>query len=295
MGGGQQMLAGMPQRLYAATPTRLTTWMDCPRRYRFAYLDRPPPRRGAPWAHNSLGSSVHLALAGWWRLPVTKRTPSAAGALLSARWVEEGYRDPEQSTRWRQRARALVERYVGALDPHDEPCGVERTVGLRYGGAALSGRVDRIDERPAPDGRPELVIVDYKAGRHVCTDEDARCSLALAVYAAAAARVLRQRCRRVELHHVPSGTVASWEHTDEALDRHLGRAEALAEECREADARFTDARFTDARFADEATRDAAFPPRPGPRCAWCDWSPSCPEGRTAAPARRSWDGLGEPD
>lgn len=285
MSGGQQTLAGMPQRLYAATPTRLTTWMDCPRRYRFAYLDRPPPRRGPPWAHNSLGSSVHLALAGWWRLPLTRRTPSAAGALLSTHWAKDGYRDPEQSTRWRERARALVERYVSTLDPRDEPQGVERTVALRHGGAALSGRVDRIDERPTPDGRRELVVVDYKAGRHISTDDDARCSLALAVYAAAAARVLRQRCHRVELHHVPSGTVAGWEHTDETLDRHLRRAETLAEECRGADA----------GFAEEASRDAAFPPRPGPRCAWCDWSPSCPEGRTAAPARRSWDGLGEPD
>ena len=54
----------MPRRLYACTPTRLSTWLDCPRRYRMTYLDRPPPPKGAPWAHNSLGASVHNALAG---------------------------------------------------------------------------------------------------------------------------------------------------------------------------------------------------------------------------------------
>ena len=72
--GGQQLgFEGMPRRLYACTPTRLSTWLDCPRRYRMTYLDRPPPGKGPPWAHNSLGASVHNALAGWWRLPRGRR------------------------------------------------------------------------------------------------------------------------------------------------------------------------------------------------------------------------------
>ena len=32
---------GMPRRLYTCTPTRLSSWLDCPRRYRMSYLDRP--------------------------------------------------------------------------------------------------------------------------------------------------------------------------------------------------------------------------------------------------------------
>ena len=34
---------GMPRRLYSCTPTRLATWLDCPRRYRMTYIDRPTP------------------------------------------------------------------------------------------------------------------------------------------------------------------------------------------------------------------------------------------------------------
>ncbi|MGI8446548.1 MAG: PD-(D/E)XK nuclease family protein, partial [Streptosporangiaceae bacterium] len=67
-------LDGMPSRLYACTPTRLSTWLSCRRLYRMSYLDRPAPRKGPPWAHNSLGASVHNALAGWWRLPQAQRT-----------------------------------------------------------------------------------------------------------------------------------------------------------------------------------------------------------------------------
>jgi len=60
----QLKFEGMPQRLYPCTPSRLHAWLDCPRRYRFTYLDRPAPQKGPPWAHNSLGASVHNALAG---------------------------------------------------------------------------------------------------------------------------------------------------------------------------------------------------------------------------------------
>ena len=55
---------------------------------------------------------------------------------------------------------------------------------------------------PAADGT-ELVVVDYKTGRHLLSTDDARSSLALALYALAAGRVLRRPCHRVELHHLP--------------------------------------------------------------------------------------------
>ncbi len=182
---------GMPQRLYACTPTRLSTWLDCPRRYRMSYLDRPPPAKGRPWAHNSLGASVHNALAGWWRLPRAERTAAAAGDLLERGWIEEGFADPPQSARYRRWARGLVETYVSGLDPASEPIGVERTVATRTDLIAVSGRIDRLDDRRGPGGSGELVVVDYKTGRHVLTVDDARTSLPLALYALAAERVMR--------------------------------------------------------------------------------------------------------
>src|SRR5215475_12148507 len=100
----QPMLAGMPRRLYPCTPTRLASWLDCPRRYRMTYLDRPPPPKGPPWAHNSLGASVHNALAGWWRLPFARRTVAAAGDLLEGGWIDQGYAGDAQSAQWRRRA-----------------------------------------------------------------------------------------------------------------------------------------------------------------------------------------------
>jgi RecB family exonuclease len=297
---------GMPQRLYACTPTRLSTWLDCPRRYRMSYLDRPPPAKGPPWAHNSMGASVHNALAGWWRLPRRERTVAAAGELLERGWLEDGYADDAQSTQHRRRARRMVESYVAGLDPAREPLGVERTVATKTDLIAFSGRVDRLDDRRDPaggsagQGSPgrgspgggssgrgdtggpgELVVVDYKTGRHLLTADDARTSLPLALYALAAERVMRRPCRRVELHHLPTGRVLAWEHSAESLARQLRRAEDIAAECAAADERF--------RGGDAG--DGTFPPRPGSWCGWCDYRAHCPEGGIAAVPRRPWDGL----
>lgn len=358
----QLPLDGMPRRLYSCTPSRLNSWLDCRRRYRFTYLDRPQPAKGPAWAHNSVGASVHNALAAWWREPYDRRTPLTAAVLLTNGWITEGFRDAEQSAQWLGRARDYVTGYTGTLDPSDDPVGVERTVATRTRVIAVSGRIDRLDRRG-----DELVVVDYKTGRRPLTSDDARSSLALAVYAIAASRMMRTPCHAVELHHLPTGEIVEWRHTDESLGRHLRRAEEVATEAATADERYREVMsaaprpgaasrrspavpVTPTRPASPASPGSAatvpaagehpglgqaatepvaaagspgsaasasrsspgtpyapatppaalppeldeiFAPNPGPLCSWCDFRRHCPEGRTAAPERRPWDGLAE--
>jgi len=314
-------LDGMPRRLYTCTPSRLNSWLDCGRRYRFTYLDRPAPQKGPPWAHNSVGASVHNALAAWWREPYERRTPMMAAILVTNGWITEGFRDEEQSALWRDRAREMVSGYVRTLDPSDDPVGVERTVATRTAVIAVSGRVDRLDRRD-----DELVVVDYKTGRRPLDADDARSSIALAIYAIASSRMMHRTCRRVELHHLPTGAVAEWEHTDESLARHLHRAEEIATEASAADEAYrawagrrggrtepsrtrtgrTDTGRTDTGRTDTGRTDAGrtgaaatvppeidelFRPNPGPICSWCDFRRHCPEGRAASPERLPWAAL----
>ena len=275
--GVQGLLDGMPTRLYPCTPTRLLTWLDCPRRYRFAYLDRPAPPKGPPWAHTGLGTSVHTALASWWRLPLRERTPERGAGLVREGWVREGYRDEAQSREVRERAAAWVRSYLADVDPRAEPLGVERTVSAPTATLVLSGRVDRIDERP--DGT--VVVVDYKTGRRPPSDDDARGSLALGVYAVAAARTLRRPCAVVELHHLPTGTVAAASHGPDGLARKVAEAESIARE----------ARAADEAYARGDTTEETFPARPSSMCSWCDFRGVCAQGRAAAPHRDPWDAV----
>jgi len=274
----QLLLDGMPARLYAATPARLSTYLDCPRRYRLGYLDRPSPVRGPARGGTSVGASVHNALARWWDLPRSRRTPRAGAELVVNGWIDEGFRDQAQSQAARRRARDQVHDYLAGIDPDHEPVAVERTVAVRTPHASMWGRVDRLDDR----GEDGLVVVDYKTGRWTPTDEDARNSLALAVYAAASAATVHRPCRRVELHHVPTGTVAAWEHTAASLVEHLDRADALAAHLDDLDRRHP-------RMSPDQRREE-FPAVVAPHSGSCELRPACGPGQAVA-ARAAWDGV----
>lgn len=275
--------------LLRITPTRLGAYVDCPRAYHLGYVAKavkdPTPR-----AHLSLGNSVHLALARWWdldddaRVAVTPRRragvtePDAtarevAGSLLDGAWIDAGYRDRGHSGQWLARAKGWLARYLVTTMPVDRPRGVERTVAFVREDIAYEGRADRID---AHEGG--LTVVDYKIGRRPPIREDAAGSMALAIYAYGAWRVLHSPCTSVELHHLPSGTVVE-AHRDEAwLRRQIERADELVAEIR---------LHTDT-VESGGPVDALFPPRPGPLCGSCPFRPHCPEGQGRMPAEEPW-------
>lgn len=269
-----------PKRLPKVTPARLAAFDDCPRRYRLTYLDRPAPQRSGPWAHTTLGAVIHTALKALFDLPAARRTPQRAAALVRQHWQDAGFADREQAARYAELAQHWVADYVERHDVDGDPVGLERWVSAAVSPGAgpasliVEGRADRIDARGG-----ELVIVDYKTGRRVPDDDVALDAQALALYAVAAARTLRAPCHRVELHHLPTGTVAAADHTTASLDRHLQRAEETA----------VRAQAAADRLAEGRDADHAFPARPMRRCAWCDVRPACVEGQRAAPAARPWD------
>jgi len=279
----QLEFAGLPRPLFPATPSKLTTF-DCPRRYRLTYLERPAPQKGPPWAHNTVGAAVHVALARWWQLPVEQRTAESGASLVRRHWQSDGFADSAQSEAWRNQAAEWVRQYltdeIQRGHTTEEPRGVERTVATRTAVLAISGRADRIDER---DG--ELVIVDYKTGRARLSADDAAGSLALALYALGARRTFHQPCSRVELHHIPTGIVLAYEHSEESLQRQLSRAEQTA----------TDILAATDTLSAGADPDDVFEPNPGPGCSWCDFRRLCPEGVAVSPHKDSWAGLGTLD
>jgi putative RecB family exonuclease len=272
----QETFAGMPTPLYTGSPSRLMAWLDCPRRYRMQYLDRPKPAARPPRAHTSVGIATHNVLRDFWDLPLEQRTPAGVAELVRTSWIDAGFRDPEQSVAWRMRVREVVTDYLRVSDRERQPVGIERSVSLKTDEIAITGRIDRLDDR---DG--ELVVVDYKTGRQVPTADDARTSLPLALYAVACSRMFRRPCRRVELHHVPTGTVAAHEHTDESLQRKVAEAESIASDLRRADADYAEVGVESGRFA----------PRPSALCSWCDFRAHCPEGQAQGPEKSDWAGL----
>jgi len=105
-----------------------------------------------------------------------------------------------------------------------------------------------------------------------------RGSQALALYAVAAGRMLKRRCARVELHHIPTGTVVGFEHDAESIGRHLARIHDQADDMQAA---------IDTLEAGAAA-DEVFPPKPSGLCRTCDYRRLCPEGQARGPAAEPW-------
>jgi RecB family exonuclease len=125
-----------------------------------------------------------------------------------------------------------------------------------------------------------LVVVDYKTGRAPGAD-DARGSTALALYALATRATLHRPCRRVELHHVPTGDVVAATHDEASLRAHRSRIEETA----------ADLAGATAEVAAGGAPDVVFAARPAPRCGSCEVRRHCPEGRAAAPESEPWASL----
>jgi len=265
--------------LVRVTPARLATWSDCPRRYRLTYVDRPPPSRSGARAASTLGAVVHLALRSFYDLPAQARTPDAAAALVDRHWSGEGFRDADQAAAYRLRAREWLAEYATGVGADATPVALEKWVSVSTPRVIAEGRADRLDRRTFPEG-DELVVVDYKTGR-LPAPEDARRSPALALYALAARQTLRRPCRRVELHHLPTGEVTAATHDDASLRRHLDGIEARA----------VDAADAATALASGGDATTLFPARPAPRCGACDVRRHCPEGRAAAPESAPWASL----
>lgn len=271
----QEILPDMPEKLVAASPSKLDTWLTCPRRFRFQYVDKPKPPTRA-WAHIMLGISVHNALKEWWLLPVEKRTVDSARSLLRANWRVEGFRDVAQADATLDDVEPWVVEYVKTLDPAQEPR-VEASVSFTTPTLNVTGRIDRIDTRG-----DELVVVDYKTGRHPLTDDDARTSMALAMYVYGVRRVLKREASLVELHHLPTGAILTFRHTPESLRRHLDRMEEIGREM---------ARALVAAEREPDRSNEIFAPRPSPICGWCDYWEFCAEGQAVSARKESWAGI----
>ncbi len=259
---------GMPEGLVRVTPARLAAWSACPRRYRFGYVDRPRPPRGPALAHTTLGAVLHNALRAFYEEPPERRTGERVRELVRGHWRDDGFADRRHSAEFLLRAQDWLSEYVERVAATAKPVGVEKWVSATTGRIIVQGRVDRVDER---DG--EFVIVDYKAGKRAPDEEEARNSLALALYALALRGMSHVRCRQVELHHLRTAEVVRWRHTTDSLAEHRERAERLARQSREATA----------ALGRGDSPDRVFPPRPGGQCAGCEFRRHCPEGQRAVP------------
>lgn len=242
------------------SPSSATLFEQCPRRWRFRYVDRLPD---PPGIEALVGTFAHRVLELLLTEPSERRTQARAKDLARQAWPETErnpeYRslglDDDGARQFRWRGWHAIEGLWAVEDPSSvQVRSTERQVRAEVGGVPFVGVIDRVDE--CADG---LVVTDYKSGRPPSRRfEDAKLAQVL-LYAAALAAADGETPARARLVYLGSRVIET--HADpESVD-------AVVDGLRSTWDGVT-----------EAARSDTFEPRPGPLCGWCPHAAQCPEG-----------------
>ena len=238
--------------------SRVDTYRNCPRKFRYAYIDRLP---SAPGPHLSFGSSIHHALEAFYdrKLPDCP-TEEELLAFLYAGWDSSGFAElprTEQMAFYRH-AQDVLRRFHRREAPRYRlPAATEAWFELPIGyEATVVGSIDRVDVDD--DGR--FHVIDYKTNRKVKDRTRVAGSLQLAIYALACRHLYGSLPATVSLDFVVAGVTVTVPIEDIDLD---AARQAVLD-------------------AAAAIRAETYPPTPNPLCGWCDYRAVCP----------AWEGEG---
>ena len=233
--------------------TRVDTFEQCPRRFRYQYVDGLPQ---APAPQLSFGSSIHGALEWLYdrKHPELPSLDDTLQALFDA-WDSTGYAevDRDEQVRAYAHARDVVSAFHGRVTAEGFrlPAATEAWFELPVGeDIVVVGAIDRVDV----DDDGQLHVVDYKTNRRARSRSQVRGSLQLAIYALATRELYGRLPATVALDFVVPGVRVEVPVTELDLDAVPARLISAAERIR----------------AGEDT------PTPNRLCDWCDFRAICP-------------------
>jgi putative RecB family exonuclease len=252
--------------------SRLSSFENCPRQFRYRYVDRLPVETESIEAF--LGKRVHEVIERLNRFVERGLVPSLAKVIerFRAMWDEQFRAERVRIVRSEtspESYRATGER---CLTNHyrrhypfdaDESLGIEQRVAFPLDAAGryqVRGVVDRIAR--ARDGAIE--IHDYKTGRYVPSQESLDRDRQLALYQIGVEASHGASPVRLVWHYLLRDHVRVSTRTPAQLDRL--RADTMA-------------------LIDRIESESEFAPRPSALCSWCEFREICP-GAAEAPAAR---------
>ena len=243
------------------SPTRVTSFTDCPLAFRLRAIDRLPE---PPSPHATKGTLVHRVLERLvWEHPGPARTAEAAAAELERAWAEL-QEDPElaalelddqEAAAFLADAAQLVANYFALEDPtRIEAAGVEVCLEADLGGLRLRGIIDRLDLNATGD----LVVVDYKTGRAPAERYEKAKLTAVHLYALLCEETLGKLPVEVRLLHLREPLSITAVPTTQTLRGQRVRTLAVW------------------KAIERACERNDFQPRPSPLCGYCGFHAWCP-------------------
>lgn len=257
------------------------TYLECPLRWKFLYVDRIPE---TPRGYFTFGRVIHSVLEALVRplvVPTARRAgdsesqrtlddwePQRRGraevpwisrdemlALYDRSWSSEGYTNPDEEARYRALGIELLVKYYDRLVRESpQPVSVEEHLEARWDGIPIHGYIDRIDRGPSGG----LEIVDYKTSRELSA-ADAKDSDQLSIYQVLVESNYSEPVEGLTLYHLRSLTPLRVPPRDRASLTGL---------------------YDRLGIVSDGIRAEAYEPTPGRHCTRCDFRSICPEFRT---------------
>jgi RecB family exonuclease len=232
--------------------SRIDSYRTCPRKFRYAYVDKLP---GRPGPALSFGTSVHNALEAFYdrKLPACPSEDELLGFLYDG-WEHHGFVElpREEQVGYYRHAQDVLRRFHRRAAPtYRLPVATEAWFELPIAyEAVVVGSIDRVDVDD--DGR--FHVIDYKTNRKVRDRARVAKSLQLSIYALACQHLYGALPATVTLDFVVPGVQVTA--TLDELDLDAAREAVLSTAA--------------------AVRAEIYPPEPNRLCDWCDFRALCP-------------------
>lgn len=240
----------MAQQLYLSF-THLSTYLGCPLKYKFHFIDGLGTLYRQERPYFSFGESIHQTLAKFFRIKdIQNRTPEVLQNFLKQSWLSKGYSSKEEEADWKSQAVSILEKFYKTADIKITPLYIEEFFRIPVGDNMLSGKMDRVDK--IEDG---YEIIDYKTGKFLPKQEDIENDLQLAIYQLACAKKYNFTPTKLSVYFLSSDKKMSTIKPPENI--------ALTEK-------------KVLELAETIKTDKEFKPCPNPFCNWCDYNVICP-------------------